>query len=40
MGYVPFHRKEGGYRWLNPESGEREAIDILFFNKQLARQGS
>lgn len=35
QGYEVFAGEKGGYRWANPETGEREDIDYVFLRKRL-----
>lgn len=35
QGYRVFSVEKAGYKWVNPETGEREDIDYLFLKKRL-----
>ncbi|KAK7748607.1 hypothetical protein SLS53_000627 [Cytospora paraplurivora] len=35
QGYEAFAKEVAGYKWTNPETGEREDIDYLFLRKRL-----
>lgn len=35
QGYQVFAVEKGGYKWVNPTTGEREDIDYLFMKKPL-----
>jgi hypothetical protein len=35
QGYEAFAQEVGGYKWVNPETGERQDIDYVFLRKRL-----
>ncbi|ROW14594.1 hypothetical protein VPNG_03282 [Cytospora leucostoma] len=38
QGYEVFAEEAGGYKWANPETGEREDIDYIFLRKRQRRR--